>query len=157
MNFPDFFAEEEFIGNSIKESIKNYSNEENNENENIEISPEYILNNKNDIIKQINIGENHELETKDFKLSIRPTNSTPPKNSTYIEFEECEQLLRRINNISNSSIITFFQFETKNSDPNALINQVKYSAYDENHEELDLSLCEDIDTQIHYAIKIIQI
>ena len=51
MNFPDFFAEEEFIGNSIKESIKNYSNEENNENENIEISPEYILNNKNDIIK----------------------------------------------------------------------------------------------------------
>ena len=119
----------------------------------IEITPEYILNSKNDIIKQINIGENHELETKDFKLSIRPTNSTPPKNSTYIEFEKCEQLLRKINNISNSSIITFFQFETKNKDPNALINQVKYSAYDENHEELDLSLCEDIDTQIHYAIK----
>ena len=93
------------------------------------------------------------METKDFKLSIRPTNSTPPKNSTYIEFDECEQLLRRINNISNSSIITFFQFETKNSDPNALINQVKYSAYGENHEELDLSSCEDIDTQIHYAIK----
>jgi hypothetical protein len=146
IRFPDFFNEEEIIENSIKESIKNYSNEENNENENIEISPEYILNNKNEIIKQINIGENHDLETKDFKLSIRPTNSTPPKNSTYIEFEECEQLLRKINNISNSSLITFFQIEMKNTDPTALINQVKYSAYDENQEELDLSLCEDIDT-----------
>ena len=51
------------------------------------------------------------MKTKVFKLTIHPTNSTPPKNTTYIEFSECEQLLRNNNNISNSSIMTFFQLE----------------------------------------------
>ena len=142
LNVPGFFEEEQIMNSIIS------SNEEN-----IEISPEYILNNKNEIIKQINIGENIEMETKVFKLTIHPTNSSPPKNTTYVEFSECEQLLRNNNNISNSSIITFFQLEEYNENPNALIKQIKYSAYDENKEELDLSLCEDIETQIHYAIK----
>jgi hypothetical protein len=43
--------------------------------------------------------------------------------------------------------------EIKNEDNNALYDQIQYTAYDEKLNELDLSICEDIETQIYYAIK----
>ena len=80
-------------------------------------------------------------------------NSTPLPNTTHVEFDECEQRIRKEYNISNSSIITFLQLEINNDKSNALYNQIKYFIYDEQMKELDLSLCKDINTQIHYAIK----
>ena len=43
--------------------------------------------------------------------------------------------------------------EIKNEDNNALYDQIQYTAYDEKLNELDLSICEDIETQIYYSIK----
>ena len=62
-------------------------------------------------------------------------------------------MIRYKYNISNSSIITFVQIEINNDNNDALYNQIKYFIYDEQMKELDLSLCQDIETQIHYAIK----
>jgi len=131
----------------------NYTiNKEEEEDEINEIALKIVINNKNEIIKGVGEGENIEIETKKFKLTIQPTNSTN-KNSTFIDFTECEKLLRIKNNISNSSVLTFFQMEINNNKSNALVNQLKYSVYDENGVELDLSLCEDMKTKISFSIK----
>ena len=43
--------------------------------------------------------------------------------------------------------------EIKKDDQNALYNQIKYFTYDDKKQELDLNLCNDIETQIHYNLK----
>ena len=111
------------------------------------------MNNVKEIIADKKIGTNYEIKGKDFNILINPTNSTAFQNSTHVDFEECEQILRKEYNISNSSIITFFQIEFKNNNSKALYNQIKYLSYNEQKEILDLSLCEDIETQIHYVFK----
>ena len=116
-------------------------------------SKEKILNNVTEFIKDKEIGKNYKIEGEGFSLIIKPTNSTAFENSTHVDFERCEQLLREKYNISNSSIITFFQMELTNNDENALYNQIKYFTYDDKKQELNLSLCEDIKTKIHFMLK----
>ena len=144
MSISDFFEEEKFDNNIT---------ENKDENANINMDPNYILENKNNIIKSIDVGETYEAQTENFKIIIKPTNITPLKNDTYIEFNECEKILREKYNMTNSSIITFFQLEIFNNDSSALINQIKYSVYDENKNELDLNLCSEVTTQIHHSLK----
>ena len=43
--------------------------------------------------------------------------------------------------------------EIYNDDKNALYNQIKYFTYDDKKQELDLTLCKDIETKIYYSIK----
>ena len=114
---------------------------------------EQIINNLDELIEDKKIGNDYEIEGEDFKITINPTNSTALENSTYIDFGECEQILREKNNISNSSIITFVQIEKYNNNPNALYNQIQYYAYNDQKQLLDLSVCEDVETQIHYKLK----
>jgi len=114
---------------------------------------EEIINNIEDLMADKEIGKNYEIKGDDFKLIIKPTNSPPLPNTTHVEFDECEKILRKEYNISNTSIITFFQMELFNEDNKALYNQIKYTTYDDQLKELDLSLCKDVNTQIHYAIK----
>ena len=116
-------------------------------------SKEEILNNVTEFIQDKEIGKNYKIEGEGFSLIIKPTNSTAFENSTHVDFEKCEQILREKYNISNSSIITFFQMELTNNDENALYNQIKYFTYDDKKQELNLSLCEDIKTKIHFLLK----
>ena len=114
---------------------------------------EEIFNNINNVLIDKEIGEIYQIKGDDFTMIIKPTNSTPLPNMTYIEFDGCERIIRKKYNISNSSIITFVQIEIENKDDNSLYNQIKYFSFDEEMKELDLSICKDVDTQIHYAIK----
>ena len=107
----------------------------------------------NSILKNKEIGVNYEIKGEDFTIIIKPTNSTPLPNTTHIEFDECEQIIRKKYNISDSSVITFLQIEIDNNDQNSLYNQIKYFTYDDQMRELDLSVCGELDTKIHYAIK----
>ena len=107
----------------------------------------------NNVLKDREIGVNYEIKGEDFTIIIKPTNSTPLPNTTHVEFDECEQIIRKEYNISDSSIITFLQIEIDNDDQNSLYNQIKYFTYDDQMRELDLSVCGDLDTKIHYAIK----
>ena len=119
----------------------------------LNISKEEILNNIGNILTQIKTGVYYEMKGEDFTMIIKPTNTTPLSNKTHVEFDECEYILRQKYNISNSSIITFLQIEINNDNENSLYNQIKYFLYDDQKRELDLSICNDITTQIHYAIK----
>ena len=114
---------------------------------------EEIINDIDNVIKDKQIGVNYEIKGEDFTIIIKPTNSTPLPNTTHVEFDECEQIIRQKYNISNSSIITFLQVEMENNDHNSLYNQIKYFVYNDQMKELDLSLCEEVETKIHYAIK----
>ena len=114
---------------------------------------EEIFSDINNVLKDREIGVNYEIKGEDFTIIIKPTNSTPLPNTTYVEFDECEQIIRKEYNISDSSIITFLQIEIDNDDQNSLYNQIKYFTYDDQMRELDLSICGDLDTKIHYAIK----
>ena len=116
-------------------------------------SKEEIFCDIKNILEDKEIGKNYRINGEDFTIIIKPTNSTTLPNLTYVEFKECEQILRNKYNISNSSIITFFQIEIENDDKNSLYNQIKYRTYDDQKRELDLSLCEEINTKIHYAIR----
>ena len=117
------------------------------------ITKEGIIENIINILENKEIGKSYEINGADFKITIKPTNSNIFENVTHIEFDDCERILRKYYNISNSSIITFFQMEINNEKENALYNQIKYFTYDDQKKELDLSLCEDIETKIHYMIK----
>ena len=116
-----------------------------------EKSKEEIL--KSNILVDKILGVTYEIIGEDYTLIIKPTNSNDLPDRTHVEFDECEQILRGKCNISNSSIITFIQIEVGNNDENSLYNQIKYFAYDEEKKKLDLSLCGDVESKIHYSIK----
>ena len=137
---------------NLSELITEYPKIQINE-EIINKTKEEIINNITDIISDKEIGKNYEIKGDDFTIIMRPTNSKYFSNSNIVDFDECEIILRNHYNISNSSIITFFQMEIYNDDKNALYNQIKYFTYDEKKQELDLTLCKDIETKIRYSIK----
>ena len=103
-------------------------------------------------MEKIKIGHNYQLFGKDFELIIKPTNSSFLENSTHINFEKCEDILRREKNISLSRIITILQLEIYNTKEQSLINQVEYAAYNDNKEILDLSICKDTDIEVIHEI-----
>ena len=122
-------------------------------NEFINLPKNEVEENLKNIISKAEIGKNYEIKGNGFTINIRPTNSSSSPNSTYVEFDECEKILRKKYNISNSSILSFLQFELNNDNPQSLINQVEYLTYTDKKEILDLSLCKDVDIQIHHSIK----
>jgi hypothetical protein len=83
---------------------------------------EEIFSDINNVLKDRKIGVNYEIKGEDFTIIIKPTNSTPLPNTTHVEFDECEQIIRKEYNISDSSIITFLQIEIDNDDQNSLYN-----------------------------------
>ena len=114
---------------------------------------EEIFSDIKNVLKDKKVGVNYEIKGEDFTIIIKPTNSTPLPNTTRVEFDKCEQIIRKEYNIPDSSIITFMQIEIDNNEQNSLYNQIKYFTYDDQMRELDLSVCGELDTKIHYAIK----
>ena len=126
---------------------------------NIEIIKREIKENKEqlneilpDIIESIEIGKNYEMDGEDFTITIKPTNTSIP-SKTHVDFSSCEKILREVNHIDDSRIITFFQLEINDKNSQSLVNQVGYQAYDDNKKILDLSVCNDTSIQVFYLIK----
>ena len=114
---------------------------------------EEILNNIEKIMREIQLGETYEYKNNDFNLLIYPINSKLLKNKTHIDSFQCESDLKNYYNLSNESIITFFQMEISNGNEKSLINQVEYLVYDEEKNCLDLSKCNNSNIKILYGIK----
>ena len=118
----------------------------------LNITKEDLLGNIDIIMENVKIGEDYQILGEGFELVIKPTNSSFLENSTHINFEKCEDILRREKNISLSRIITILQLEIYNTKEQSLVNQVEYAAYNDNKEILDLSVCKDTDIEIIHAI-----
>ena len=117
------------------------------------ITKEEILENIGQIMNNTVIGETYEYQEEDFSILIYPTDSSLLTNKTHIDFVECESVLKSHYNLSNDSIITFFQMEISNKNSRSLTNQVEYQVYDEQKRQLDLSLCNNTNIKIFYGIK----
>ena len=120
---------------------------------NVSISKEEILENINNIMKEIMIGETYEHHNDNFSILIYPSSSKLLANKTHLDFEECGSTLRTHYNLSNKSELTFFQMEISNNNKHSLINQVEYQVYDEQKNQLELSICNDSNIKIFYGIK----
>ena len=105
------------------------------------------------IVESINIGGIYEINGEDYTITIKPSNSNIIQNSTYVNFSNCEEILRKQYNISSGQILTFLQIELDNENEKSLVNQVEYQAYDDKKKLLDLSHCDNSNIKIYYNIK----
>ena len=118
-----------------------------------DIPKEKIIEKLDEIMKSIEIGKMYEFSGDGFVIEIKPINSTSLENSTHINFNQCENILRKENNISSEEILTFLQMEIYNNKDTSLVNQVEYQVYNDNKTLLDLSICNDVEIQIYYSLK----
>ena len=116
---------------------------------------EEIIDNLNLIVQNYDIGKIYEIFGNDYNIKISPIHSNEYKNiSTYIDFSNCENLLRKENKLPSSSILTVYQIEIDNLNEQSLINNVEYAVFDENKKMLDLSVCENEVIEIKYQLNI---
>jgi rRNA processing protein Gar1 len=83
--------------------------------ENSNKTKEEIIDNINEVMKDYDIGKVYEIFGDEYNIKISPINTNSYKNiSTYIDFSNCENILRTSNKLSNSSILTVYQLEIDN-------------------------------------------
>ena len=115
---------------------------------------EDIINNLDNFMTEYTDGNIYEIFGNDYKIKISPINTNKHSNiSSYIDFLNCENVLREKNTLSPSSILTVYQIEIDNSDDQSLVNKIGYAVYDENNTRLDLSVCNEETILINYQIK----
>ena len=114
----------------------------------------------NDIVHRIKEKTRYSIQAKDFVAKIAPIDYTTENEnteifapSTYVDFTECEKILREAYTILPPKKITFVQIEIENFEDNILVNQIEYQAYDEDKKELNLSLCDIKNIEIYYSLK----
>ena len=104
-------------------------------------------------MKDYNIGKIYEIFGDDYNIKISPINTNSYKDiSTYIDFLNCENILRRSYELPSSSILTVYQIEIDNTNEQSLINGIEYAVFDENKKRLDLSLCKSETIKINYQM-----
>ena len=114
---------------------------------------EYILNNLDGVMENYNICTIYEIFGNDYNVKISPINTVMYKNiSTYINFGNCENILRRENNLSPSSIITVYQIEIDFPYEQTLNKKIEYAVFDENKKRLNLSVCKNEKIEINYQL-----
>ena len=114
---------------------------------------DYILSNLYKFLEEsINIGDNYEIYSfySNFSFFIKPLNSTNKPNLPDIDFYYCENILTTIKNYWFLSIVII---EINNTNSESLSNKVEYKVFDENYEEVDLSVCENVNISIKYKLK----
>ena len=112
-----------------------------------------IKNNRDEIVSNLDKGENYKLKGDGYEINIAPMGQKDDSTSTSIDFLSCEQKLREKYGLNESSVLTVFQTETTNNNEKSLTNKVQYIVYNENNEQLDLSVCQDEQIRINYALK----
>ena len=111
-----------------------------------------IRDNRNSIMEYVEPGQSYELKGDDYSIRIAPMGERK-EGSTSIDFRECEMKLRDYYNLTENDTLSVFQTETASSNNRSLTNKVQYVVYDENNNLLNLSVCEDQQIRVNYAIK----
>mgnify|MGYP002624419819 CR=1 FL=1 len=120
----------------------------------LNITKDELLYELSKILKDIDIEQNYKIKGEDFTLLIYPiTNSSLLNSTTHVNFSQCEEILRSSKNLSSSDILTILQLEINNTNEKSLINKVEYQIYYNGNSSLDLSLCNDKNIKMYYAIK----
>ena len=95
------------------------------------------------------IGKIYEIFGDNFTVKISPMGRREhDKISTFIDFSECEYILRDKYNLNLSTIITVLQIETTNISA----NNITYIVYRLDKNRLDLAFCKDIEIKVYYQL-----
>ena len=114
---------------------------------------EELENHLDDIIDQVVIGTRYEINGDDYNITITSIDDIDDFKTTYADLSICEQILRKVNKISDDKILTMLQIEIDKLNSQSLTNQVVYVVYDEEKNQLDLSCCKNTPIKITYEIK----
>ena len=114
-------------------------------------SKEYIISNIDKAINDYDINKIYEIFGEDYNIKIYPINLKQNIN-TYIDFSNCEQILREKNGLSESSILIVYQIEIYNINQQSLNNHIEYAIFNEKKEKLELSECKNELIKINYQI-----
>ena len=114
---------------------------------------EELENHLDDIIDQVVIGTRYEINGDDYNITITSIDDIDDFKTTYADLSICEQILRKVNNISDDKILTMLQIEIDKLNSQSLTNQVVYVVYDEEKKQLDLSWCKNTPIKVTYEIK----
>ena len=82
--------------------INNKTTEEGNiviEKKATNLTKEEVINNISAIMSDKQIGKTYEIKGDDFTIIIKPTDSPRLPNTTHVEFDACEQIIRKEYNI----------------------------------------------------------
>ena len=120
LNYIDFYDE----GNIIKGKIN--------------ITKKEAEKNIKQIMEIIQINQKYKLYGEDFNLTISPINDINSFNSTYVELNECEEILRGQYELSSEEILIILQIEIDKMNKKSLVNQIEYAIYNEQKEQLNL-------------------
>jgi len=142
---------------SVLLTDNNYrTNEEtNNNNSDIVIhatskTKEEIIRDLDDIVRDKDPDKTYMLTGEDYTLIIKPINEKVEESTVNIDFSECEKKLKEKYPTKQFRIL---QINIENPNENCLTDQVEYKIYDENGQEMDLSICKDVTIKIEYEIK----
>ena len=140
--------------NEEKKESDEYIVETTEEKTEMNITKDKLLDEISKILKEIDIEKTYKIKGEDFTLLIYPiTNSSLLNSTTHVDFSQCEDILRNSKNLSSSDILTILQLEINNTNDKSLINKVEYQVYYNGNSSLDLSLCNDKNIKMFYAIK----
>ena len=114
---------------------------------------EELLNNIDKVMENYDNYKIYEIFGNDYNIKISPINTIEYKNlSTYINFANCEQILREENSLSPSSLLTVYQIEIDFPFERSLNKRIEYEVFDENKNRLNLSVCKNEKIEIHYQL-----
>ena len=102
----------------------------------------------NKIITYIEIGKFYQIKGDNYNISISLVNEQ--KNETYIDFLTCKDKLKMFYNYKE---LILFLIEINIDDDKLLNNKINYALFNENKEQLNISICEEEYILIHYKIK----
>ena len=111
---------------------------------------EELLNDFAELIKNKEPEQSYLINGDDFTVIIKPVNSYVEESTVNIDFSECEKVLK--GKYPNKQF-RILQMNMENKKENCLTDQVEYKIYDEVGNEMDLSLCDDVEIVIEYEIK----
>ena len=114
---------------------------------------EELLNNIEEVMENYKLDKIYEIFGNDYNIKISPINAREYQSiSTYINFANCENILRKENNISSSSTLTVYQIEIDSPFEQSLNKRIEYAVFNENKTRLDLSVCQNEKIEINYQL-----
>ena len=113
---------------------------------------ELFINNLEKIIGEVNIEEIYEITADHFKIKIGPINYKEfDIDNSFINFLDCENALRKANNLLPSDNLTEIIIEIDKNDDKSLTNQIEYAVF-YGKKQLELSVCANNEIEVNYDI-----
>ena len=113
---------------------------------------EFFINNLEKIIGEVNIEEIYEIVADHFKIKINPINYKEfDTDNSFINFLDCENTLRKVNNLLPNDTLTEVMIEIDKNDDKSLTNQIEYAVF-YGKKQLDLSVCANNEIEVNYDI-----